>query len=97
MGFSRIQRATLVEAYFANKSYKKCVKVLQVRFPDSVKPSKSTVYDVIERFRETGGVNDKKRNRKAQNSDINVCGRCQRTFTATDSVRSPSSEGQAIG
>jgi transposase len=61
MGFSRIQRATLVEAYFTNKSYKKCVGVFHARFPDSVKPSKSTVYDLIKRFRETGGVNDKKR------------------------------------
>jgi hypothetical protein len=41
MGFSRIQRAAPVEAYFTNKSYKKCVEIFQARFPDSVKPSKS--------------------------------------------------------
>jgi hypothetical protein len=50
-----------VEAYFTNKSYKKCVEVFQVRFTDSIKPSKSTVYDIIKRLRETGGVNDRKR------------------------------------
>jgi transposase len=61
MGFSRIQSVAPVEAYCANKSYKKCVEVFQARFPDSVKPSKNTVYDLIKRFRETGGVNDKKR------------------------------------
>jgi transposase len=48
-----------VEAYFKNKSYKK--KAFQARFPDSVKPSKSIAYDLIKRFRETGGVNDRKR------------------------------------
>jgi transposase len=61
MGFSRIQRAALVETYFANKSYRKCVEGFQARFPDSVKPSKSIAYDLIKRFVETGGVNDRKR------------------------------------
>jgi transposase len=53
-----------VEAYFTNKSYKKCVEVFQARFPDSVKPSKSTVYELIKRVRETVGVNDRKRSRR---------------------------------
>jgi transposase len=66
MGFSRIQRAALVKAYFTNKSYKKCVKVFQPRFPDGVKSSKSTVCDLIKRFRETGGVNDRKRSERAR-------------------------------
>jgi transposase len=50
-----------VEAYFTNKSYKLCVEIFQDPSPDSVKSSKSTVYDLIKRFRETGGVHDRKR------------------------------------
>jgi transposase len=61
MGILRIRRAELVEAYFTNKSYKKFVEVFQSPFPDSVKLSKSIVFDLIKRFRETGGVNERKR------------------------------------
>jgi hypothetical protein len=32
MGFSRVQRAALVEAYFTNKSDKKCVEVFKLDF-----------------------------------------------------------------
>jgi transposase len=59
--FREFRGLRLCMAYFTNKSYKKCVEVFQARFPDSVKPSKSNVYDLIKRFRETGGVNDRKR------------------------------------
>ena len=58
------QRVALLEAYFAVTSYKRCVELFHEKFPDVPIPGKTTVYDIVKRFRETGSVNERSRSRQ---------------------------------
>jgi hypothetical protein len=56
----------IVEHYLASRSYLTCQNEFRDTFPDSPVPSKSTVSRLVNRFRDTGSVQD--RNRSGQTS-----------------------------
>lgn len=58
------QRVFIVETYLLKKkSYDKCVRKFRLRFPDSTRPSKPYVHNLFKKWRETGSVLNKKKNR----------------------------------
>jgi hypothetical protein len=61
MTLPQAQRVALLEAYFECKSYERCVEIFRRRFPNRPTPCKDTVYELVERFRDTGRVQDKPR------------------------------------
>lgn len=56
MNLTQDQKISLLEAYFANKSYVYCTQQFQLKFPNVPLPGKQTLYDLVRRFRETGSV-----------------------------------------
>jgi hypothetical protein len=74
MSFSQVKRVFTVEHYLASRSYLTCQNEFRDTFPDSVVPSKSTISRLVNRFRDTGSVQD--RNRSAASNTrkrVNAC------------------------
>jgi transposase len=65
MSFSRVQRVFIVEHYLASRSYLTCQNEFKDTFPDSPVPNKSTVSRLVNRFRDTGSVQDRNRSGRA--------------------------------
>jgi hypothetical protein len=61
MVFSQDQRVFILERYFPTRSYAECQNAFRNSFPDSVVPNKSTVQRLVERFRETQSIGEKRR------------------------------------
>jgi transposase len=59
--FPQNQRVFILEHYFSTRSYAECQNAFRNYFPDSVVPNKSTVQRLVERFRETGSIGEKRR------------------------------------
>ncbi|CAG2053760.1 unnamed protein product [Timema podura] len=53
------QRVALLEAYFTEKSYQRVIQLFQVKFPNAPLPGKTTVYDLVQGFRDRGCVKDR--------------------------------------
>jgi hypothetical protein len=71
MSFSQVQRVFIVEHYLASRSYITCQNELMDTFPDSPVPNKSTISRLVNRFRDTGSVQD--RNRSNIRKRVNAC------------------------
>jgi hypothetical protein len=56
-----VQRVFIVEHYLASRSYLTCQNEFRDTFPDSPVPNKSTVSRLVNRFRDTGSVQDRNR------------------------------------
>jgi hypothetical protein len=54
-----MQRVFIVEHYLASRSYLTCQVKFRDTFPDSPVPNKSTVSRLVNRFRDTGSVQDR--------------------------------------
>jgi hypothetical protein len=61
MSFSQVQRVFIVEHYLASRSYLTCHSEFRDTFPDSPVPNKSTISRLVNRFRDTGSVQDRNR------------------------------------
>jgi hypothetical protein len=61
MSFSQVQRVFIFEHYLASRSYLTCQNQFRDTFPDSPAPDKSTVSRQVNRFRDTGSVQDRNR------------------------------------
>jgi hypothetical protein len=61
MGSLQDQRVFILEHYFSIRSYGECQSAFRNYFPDSVVPNKSTIQRLVERFRETGIIGEKRR------------------------------------
>jgi transposase len=61
MCFSQVQRVFIVEHYLASRSYLTCQSEFRDTFLDSPVPSKSTISRLVNRFRDTGSVQDRNR------------------------------------
>jgi hypothetical protein len=61
VGFSQDQRVFILEHYFSTRSYGECQNAFTNSFPDSVVPNKSTIQRLVERYRETGSIGEKRR------------------------------------
>jgi hypothetical protein len=59
--FSQDQRVFIIEHYFSTRSYAECGNAFINSFRDSVVPNKSTIQRLVERFRETGSIGEKRR------------------------------------
>jgi hypothetical protein len=56
-----VQRVFIVEHYLASRSNLTCQNEFRVTFPDYPVPDKSTVSRLVNRFRDTGSVQDRNR------------------------------------
>jgi transposase len=61
MVFSQDQRIFILEHYFSTRSYAECQNAFRNSFPDSVVPNKSSIQRLVERFRESGSIGEKRR------------------------------------
>jgi transposase len=61
MSFSQVQRLFIIEHYLASRSYFTCQNEFRDTFPDSPLSNKSTIYRLVNRFRDTGSVQDSNR------------------------------------
>jgi hypothetical protein len=59
LSFSQVQRVFIVEHYLASRSYLTCQNEFRDTFPDFPVPNKSTISRLVNRFRDTGSVQDK--------------------------------------
>jgi hypothetical protein len=59
--FLQDQSVFILEHYFSTRSYAECQNAFRNSFPNSVVPNKSTVQRLVERFRETGSIGEKRR------------------------------------
>lgn len=59
--FTTEERTFITEQYFSTKSYLQVCASFAIRFPDTKLPFKSTIKRIVDRFRETGSVNDRKK------------------------------------
>jgi hypothetical protein len=66
MSFSQVQRVFIVEHYLSSRSFLTCENEFRDTFPDTPVPNKSTVPRLVNRFRDTGRVQD--RNRSGRHS-----------------------------
>jgi hypothetical protein len=57
--FRKINVFFILEHYFFTRSYGECQNAFRNSFPDSVVPNKSTIQRLVERFRETGSIDEK--------------------------------------
>jgi hypothetical protein len=80
MSFSQLQRVFIVEHYLASRSYLTSQNEFRDTFPASPVPNKSTISRLLNRFRDTGSVQD--RNRYGRPS-------CQVTIRSLDDIRQP--------
>ena len=60
MVFSKDERVFIIESYFAYKSYKRVKDKFRLKFPNSAVPNNTTITRLINKFRETGSVQDRK-------------------------------------
>jgi hypothetical protein len=56
MPFSTLQRVLIVEHYFRTQSYEAVKQSYQVHFPDAAVPSKTTIFQHVNRFHGTGST-----------------------------------------
>jgi hypothetical protein len=78
MSFSQVHRVFIVENYLASRSYLTCHNEFRDTFRDSPVPNKSTVSRLVNRFRDTGSVQDRNRSgRPSVLSDDNSDDICQ--------------------
>jgi transposase len=68
MIFSQAQHVFILEHYFSTRSYAECQNAFRNSFPDSVVPNTSTIR-LIERFRETGSIGEKRSGRPSDLSN----------------------------
>jgi hypothetical protein len=61
MSFSQVQRVFIVQHYLASRSYLTCQNEFRDTFPYSPVPNKSTISRLVNRFRDTGSVQDRNR------------------------------------
>jgi hypothetical protein len=61
MSFSQVQRVFIVEHYLTSRSYLTCQNDFGDTFPDFPVPNKSTISRLVNRFRDTGSVQDRNR------------------------------------
>jgi hypothetical protein len=61
MGSLQDQRIFILEHYFSIRSYGECQNAFRNYLPDSVVPNKSTIQRLVQRFRETGIIGEKRR------------------------------------
>jgi hypothetical protein len=61
MSFSQVQRMFIVEHCLASRSYLTCQNEFWYTFPDSPVPNESTLSRLVNRFRDTGSVQDRNR------------------------------------
>jgi transposase len=59
--FSQDQRVFILEHYVCTRSYAECQNAFRNSFPDSEVPNKSTIQRLVERFRETVSIGEKRR------------------------------------
>jgi transposase len=59
MSFSHVQRMFIVEHYLASHSYLTCQNEFKDTFPDFPVPNISTISRLVNRFRDTGSVQDR--------------------------------------
>lgn len=60
MVFSKDERVFIIESYFAYKSYERVKDEFRLKFPNSAVPNNTTITRLINKFRETGSVQDRK-------------------------------------
>ncbi|GFX63839.1 DUF4817 domain-containing protein [Trichonephila clavipes] len=65
MMFSQKQRIVIDELYFAIKSYCRKIKAFQQKYPVETAPNASTITVLVQWFRDTGTVSDRKRSDRA--------------------------------
>jgi hypothetical protein len=83
MVFSQDQRVFVIEHYFSTRSYAEYQNAFRNSLPDSVVPNKSTIQRLIERFRETGSISEKRHSgRPSALSNTDNDRRYQGTFTS---------------
>jgi hypothetical protein len=70
MSFSQVQQVFIAENYLASSSYFICQNEFRDAFPDSPVSNKSTISRLVNRFRDTGSVQD--RNRSGRLSVLSV-------------------------
>lgn len=58
------ERVVVIEEYFKTKLFDLCSKWFELKLPIVSIPIKSTVYKIVQKFKETGSVVNLKRNRK---------------------------------
>jgi hypothetical protein len=56
MSFSQVQRVFVVEHYLASRPYLTCQNEFRDTFADSPVPNKSTVFRLVNRFRDTSNM-----------------------------------------
>jgi hypothetical protein len=61
MFFSQVQRVFIVEHYQASRCYLTCQNEIRDTFLDSPVPNKSTISRLVNRFHDTGSVQDRNR------------------------------------
>jgi transposase len=61
MVFPHYQRVFILEHYLSTRSYAECQNAFKNSFPDSAVTSKSTIQRLVERFRETASIGEKRR------------------------------------
>jgi hypothetical protein len=61
MSFSQVQRVFIVEHYLASRSYETCQNEFRDTFPNSPVSNKSTISRLVNRFRDTGSVQNRNR------------------------------------
>jgi transposase len=59
--FPQDQRVSILEHYVSTRSYAECQNAFRNSFQESVVPNKSTVQRLVERFREEGSIDEKRR------------------------------------
>jgi hypothetical protein len=73
MSFPQVQRVFIVEHCLASRSYLTCLNVFRNTFFDSLVSNNSTVSRLVNRFRDTGSVKDRKgSDRNSVFSDVSL-------------------------
>jgi transposase len=60
MVFLQDQYVFILEHYFSTRSYRECLNAFRNSFPDSIVANKSTIQRLVERFRETVSIGEKR-------------------------------------
>ena len=61
MVFSQVQHVFILQQYFSTRPYAQVKRSLQARYPDALNINAMTISRLVDHFRETGGVHDRKR------------------------------------
>ncbi|GFW52155.1 DUF4817 domain-containing protein [Trichonephila clavipes] len=83
MMFSQEQRTSIVEFYFSTKSHCRVINAFQQKYPGEIAPNASTIALLVQWFRHTGSVADRKRSGRASIMKTKVA------VVKTDLQRSP--------